>query len=40
MKYEAPEVSLLAAAIEAIQDLKAEPGQDGFDDCPVYQDWE
>jgi len=44
MKYEAPELTALTPAIDAIQSNKPEPG--GSDnsrpeiDTPAYQDWE
>jgi hypothetical protein len=40
MKYEAPELIVLAPAIDAIQTAKQDPGGDLQDDSPAYQDWE
>ena len=40
MKYEKPEVLVLAPAIDAIQSFKTQNTGDNQDNSPAYEDWE
>jgi hypothetical protein len=40
MKYETPELTAIALAIQAIQNSKKKDGSDGQDPSPAYEDWE